>query len=172
MDGAEAFGAKTFEDFKSFIDTVIRDDEHRELLARALTVGQDAAIRDKRRALGRTLASAASDTGTKVDDELLFIRVLADLDEPHIRLLRLMQTVPKRQADRRWEQVTWEVSSITDADPGLSDTAVQLLHVLQRHYLIWQAAGSDRPGGEETLQYQITPAGSSLLTRLALPTED
>ena len=87
MDGAEAFGAKTFEAFRDFINAAIRDDEHRELLARALITGQDAAMRDKRRALGRTLASAASDIGTKVDDELLFIRVLADLDEPHIRLL-------------------------------------------------------------------------------------
>lgn len=107
IDGAEAFGAKSFEDFRDFIDAAVRDDEHRELLARALTVGQDAAMRDKRLALGRACASAASDTGTKVDDELLFIRVLADLDEPHIRLLRLMQTVPKRQADRRWDPMPW-----------------------------------------------------------------
>ncbi len=148
MDGAEAFGAKTFEAFRDFINAAIRDDEHRELLARALITGQDAAMRDKRRALGRTLASAASDIGTKVDDELLFIRVLADLDEPHIRLLRLMQTVPERQADRRWEDATWEVHSIADADSGLSDTPVELLRVLQRHGLVWQAAGSDRPGKE------------------------
>ena len=56
------------------------DLEHQELLARALTMAQDTAMRDKRRALGRALASAAADTGTKIDDELLFIRVLADLD--------------------------------------------------------------------------------------------
>ena len=51
-------------------------------------------MRDKRRALGRALAAAASDSGTKVDAEMLFIRVLAELDEPHVRLLRLMSTPP------------------------------------------------------------------------------
>jgi hypothetical protein len=106
MDGAEAFGAENLESFKEFVNAVISDDEHCELLARALIAGQDAAMRDKRRALGRALASAASDTGTRVDDELLFIRVLADLDEPHIRLLRLMQNTPKKQVGRKWEQVT------------------------------------------------------------------
>lgn len=51
-------------------------------------------MRDKRRALGRVLASAADETGTKVDDEMLFIRVLADLYPPHIRCLRIMATEP------------------------------------------------------------------------------
>lgn len=76
----------------AFVEAAVSDEEHQELLARALTIAQDTAMRDKRRALGRALASAASDTGTKVDEELLFIRVLADLDEPHIRVLRLMST--------------------------------------------------------------------------------
>lgn len=64
--------------------------------SRALTIAQDSAYRDKRLALGRALAAAAEDTGTKVDNELLFIRVLADLDEPHIRCLRTMANAPKR----------------------------------------------------------------------------
>jgi len=48
LDGAEAYGAKTFEDFGDFIEAAVQDDEHRELLARALAAGQDAAMRDKR----------------------------------------------------------------------------------------------------------------------------
>jgi hypothetical protein len=171
MDGAETFGAETFEAFKHFIDAAISDDEHRELLARALITGQDAALRDKRRALGRALASAASDTGTRVNDELLFIRVLADLDEPHIRLLRLMQTFPKRQADRHWEQVTWEVRSIAEADPGLGGPAVQLLRELTRHGLVFLRAGGIQPGAEESLQYSITPDGDWLLARVADPAD-
>jgi hypothetical protein len=50
------------------------------LLARTLTIAQDSAMRDKRRALGRALANALDDTGTKVDSEIAFVRVLADLD--------------------------------------------------------------------------------------------
>src|SRR5215470_12806420 len=43
-------------------------------------------MRDMRRALGRVVSQAAKDTGTKVDNELIYLRVLADLDEPHVRL--------------------------------------------------------------------------------------
>jgi hypothetical protein len=62
---------------------------------------------DREDALGRALAAAASDTGTKVDHELLFIRALADLDEPHIRLLRLMSTTPPHRdaANRQMQAV-------------------------------------------------------------------
>jgi hypothetical protein len=51
-------------------------------------------MRDKRRALGRAPVSAAADTGNKVDDELLFTRVLADLDPAHIRCPRIMAANP------------------------------------------------------------------------------
>jgi hypothetical protein len=93
-DAAEAFGAQTPEEFIAFVEAAVSDQEHQELLARVLLIAQDTAMRDKRRALGRVLAAAAGDAGTKVDDELLFIRVLDDLDAPHIRLLRLMSTEP------------------------------------------------------------------------------
>ena len=50
-DGAEAYGAKTPEEFAAFVQAAISDAEHQELLARALTIAQDTAMRDKRRAL-------------------------------------------------------------------------------------------------------------------------
>ena len=90
-DAADEFGALTPEEFVDFVEATVADEGHQELLARALTIAQDTALRNKRRALGRALASAANDTGTKVDAELLFIRILADLDEPHIRLLKSPQ---------------------------------------------------------------------------------
>jgi hypothetical protein len=37
-------------------------------------------------------AGSCVSAGTNVDDELLFIRVLADLGPPHIRCLRIMAT--------------------------------------------------------------------------------
>lgn len=67
-----------------FVEDAVSNPEHQELLARALTIAQDTAMRDKRRALGRALASAVAETGTTVDDELAFIRTLADLDPPDI----------------------------------------------------------------------------------------
>jgi hypothetical protein len=91
---ADEFGAETSEDFVEFLKATVSDEGHQELLARALTITQDTAMREKLRALGRAIAAAASDTGTKVDTELRFIRIIADLDEPHIRLLKLLSTEP------------------------------------------------------------------------------
>jgi len=68
----------------------VSDDRRHELLARALGIAQDAALRDKRRALGRALAAGIAGDDARIDDELLFIRAIADVDEPHIRLLALM----------------------------------------------------------------------------------
>jgi hypothetical protein len=68
----------------------VSDDRRRELFARALGVAQDAALRDKRRALGRALAAGIAGDDARIDGELLFIRAVADVDEPHIRLLALM----------------------------------------------------------------------------------
>ena len=93
-DAAEEFGAETTEEFVDFVKAAVSDEDRQELLARALTIAQDTAMRDKRRALGRVVAEAARDTGTKVDKELVYLRVLDELDEPHVRLLRLMTTKP------------------------------------------------------------------------------
>jgi hypothetical protein len=95
LDAAEAFAAETKAEFLNFIEAAISDEAHQELLAPALTIAQDTSMRDKRRAVGRVLVSANSDTGTKVDAELIFIRVLADLDAPHIRCLRVMAGAPE-----------------------------------------------------------------------------
>jgi hypothetical protein len=175
-DGADEFGAKTPEEFVEFIKAAVSDEEHQELLARALTIAQDTAMRDKRRALGRALAAAASDTGTKVDDELLFIRVLADLDEPHIRLLRLMSTAPPHldAVNRQMEAVgrtavrQWHPSDIGVQDPGLADVVWGLLPVLDRNQLVSGGYDVMTTSGHEP-EYTITPYGEWFLTRLDEP---
>jgi hypothetical protein len=169
LDGAEAFGAKTEEDFATFLEAAICDEEHQELLARALTIAQDTAMRDKHRALGRALAAAACDIGTKVDAEILFIRVLADLDEPHIRLLRVMSTVPPHLAQRDLQARQWYPWSIVQADPGLTDAIWSLFGPLERHRLVWSAGDYHVPGGAMEPQYEITQYGDWFLTRLAEP---
>lgn len=167
-DAADDFGSQTDEEFLEFIEAAISDAEHQELLARALTIAQDTAMRDKRRALGRALASAASDTGTKVDEELLFIRVLADLDEPHIRLLRRMSTPPPSlDALNRQQRISlgkppirqWHPLEIAELEPGLADVMWGLLPVLDRLRLI---------DGNEA-EYTINGYGEFVLARLAEP---
>lgn len=167
-DAADEYGAESPEQFADFVEAAVRDEEHQELLARALTIAQDTAYRDKRRALGRALAAAASDTGTKVDGELLFIRVLAELDEPHIRLLRLMSLPPPSLDALNREHFLavgqppirqWHPPEIAQVDTGLGEVMYGLLFVLHRLGLI---------DGNEA-EYTINGYGEWVLTRLAEP---
>ena len=175
-DAAGEFGAETAEEFAEFLKAAVSDEDRQELLARALTIAQDTAMRDKRRALGRVVAQAARDIGTKVDMELIYLRVLDDLDEPHIRLLRLMTTKPPHQdaVNRQMEAVgrspvrQWHPSDLGQADPGISDVVWSLLPALDRHGLI--------SGGHEVVtragrapEYTVTPYGEWFLTMMAEP---
>ena len=173
-DAANELGAETTGEFIEFVKAAVSDEDRQELLARALTIAEDTAMRDKRRALGRVVAQAANDTGTKVDKELIYLRVLADLDEPHVRLLRVMSTRPPYQ-DAFNQQVEaighdpirqWYPSALCLADPGLADVVWSLLPVLNRHGLI--SGGQDvlTPAGHEP-EYAITRYGEWFLTILA-----
>jgi hypothetical protein len=57
-DAAEASG----EPVEDLLLRAVSDDRRHELLARALGIAQDAALRDKRRALGRALAAGIAAT--------------------------------------------------------------------------------------------------------------
>jgi hypothetical protein len=174
-DAADEFGAETTDQFIEFVKAAVSDEDRQELLARALTIAQDTAVRDKRRALGRVVAQAASDTDTKVDKQLIYLRVLDDLDEPHIRLLRLMTTKPPHQdaVNQQMEAIgrpvrQWHPSDLGQADPGLAEVVWSLLPVLERHGLI--------SGGNEVLtqagrepEYTVTPYGEWFLTMLGEP---
>jgi hypothetical protein len=94
-DAAEELGGDAAEQLGRFADEAASDETYQELLARTLAIAQDTAMRDKRRALGRALANALDDTGTRVDDEIAFVRMLADLDPVHIRVLQIMSRRPK-----------------------------------------------------------------------------
>ena len=50
-------------------------------------------MRDKRRAIGRSIAAAMTDMGTRVDEELVFLRAIDNLDAPHFRLLWMMAEI-------------------------------------------------------------------------------
>ncbi len=125
---------------------------------------------------GRVIAQAASDTGTKVDKELVYLRVLDDLDEPHIRLLRLMTTKPPRQdaVNRQMEAIgrtpirQWHPSDLGQADPGLAEVVRSLLPVLDRHGLISGGYEVLTQAGREP-EYTVTRYGEWVLNLLAAP---
>jgi hypothetical protein len=174
LDGADAFGAITDEEFLGFVEQAIADPVRQELLARTLIIAQDAARRDKRRALGRALAAGVEGDGARVDQELLFIRVLDDLDESHTRLLALMNSTPPHLASTGYADArVWMPWSICRADPGLGESVYALLLALQRHGLIWSSGESYHvPGGGMEEEYRITPYGEWFLQRIAGPTSE
>ena len=83
MDGADAACISVAE----FIDKAASDERRHELFARASAVAQDAAWRNKKRALGRALAAGVMGDDARIDEEMLFIRAVDDIDEVHVRLL-------------------------------------------------------------------------------------
>jgi hypothetical protein len=86
MDAADAADLPLGE----FIDRAVADDRRHELFTRTLSIAQDTALREKRRALGRALAAGVMSDGARINEELLFIHAVEDIDEFHIRLLARM----------------------------------------------------------------------------------
>ena len=111
------------EPIEELVEKAISDERRHELLARALGVAQDTSLRDKRRALGRALAAGIAGDDARIDDELLFIRAIADLDEPHIRLLALLATKRAMAGDGLSGNILqggWSPGAIAAHDPGLA----------------------------------------------------
>lgn len=163
-DAAEASG----EPVEDLLLKAVADDRRHELLARALGIAQDAALRDKRRALGRALAAGIAGDDARIDDELLFIRAVADIDAPHIRLLALIsddQPFPGRLSGSVFHG-GWSLGTIAARDRGFGEALPALIGTLESHGLI-QALRSSTPYQSSTAAYSITAAGSQLLQRLA-----
>lgn len=153
LDAADAAG----EPLADFMDKAVADERRHELFARALVVAQDAAWRNKRRALGRALANGVMGDEARIDQELLFIRGVGDIDEMDIRLLSRL-TAGSRGT----------VGDIERADPGLADGLRPILGNLQSHGLI-DSRSPVTPGGAMVPEpyYFITNSGRDFLERLA-----
>lgn len=147
---------------EEFIDRALSDDKHSELLVRALTVAQDTALGEKRHALGRALADAVCGDAD-VNDELLFIRAVADLDAPHIAVLKIISLDPP--ATRPFPRA-WTYRAALERLPVLGDTLAAILATLQLHTLVSKmqlTAGSGQAGID---LYNILPRGRLLIDRL------
>jgi hypothetical protein len=179
-DASGELGGNPAEQLRRFADAAASDETYQELLARALTIAQDTSLRDKRRALGRALASALDETGTRVDSEIAFVRMLADLDPVHIRVLKIMSRRPQHldkvaaqmnAADDPKAARQWYEWSIVEADPGLEGAVWGALRVLERHGLIGDRGEMLVPHGGRQHEFEITPFGDYLIERLAAPGE-
>jgi hypothetical protein len=147
-----------------FFDQAVADDRRHELFARAMSIAQDTALREKRRALGRSLAAGVTGDDARIDEELLFMRAVQDIDGMHIRLLARMagSSAPDVRPG-------WSVFSLSQADPGLANGMRALLGTLELHGLIEQAVIRRALQGEGSAQdyYNITPQGREFLDRIA-----
>jgi len=148
------------EPLAGFIDKAVADDRRHELFARTLTIAQDTALRNKRRALGRALAAGVMGDDAKIDEELLFIRAVEDIDEMHIRLLA-------RMASNHSPPPGWSATAIREQDPGLADSVLALFGTLEAHGLIVRRTPGTRIVGPEQSYYLITQAGQRFIGRLA-----
>jgi hypothetical protein len=158
MDGAEAAGIP----LEEFIDRGVADDRRHELFARTLTIAQDTALRNKRRALGRALAAGVMGDNARIDEELLFIRAVADIDELHIRVLARMREAADRGVSRQ------TADTLRGLDPGLGPSVEALLATLQLHALIAEELGEPQgPFGYQRPFLVITDTGRRFLDRLA-----
>lgn len=145
-----------------FFDRAVADDRRHELFARALSIAQDTALREKRRALGRALAAGVMGDDARIDEELLFMRAIEDIDEMHIRLLSRMAAVP-------FQPPGWSAHTISEADPGLASGVRALIGTLELHGLIEQVVSTvpiRGPGGGQAYYY-VNQQGREFLGRLA-----
>lgn len=163
-DAAEAAG----EPVGQFAEKAVSDERREELLARTLTIAQDTALRDKRRALGRALASGIAGDDAKIGDELLFVRAVADMDTLHIRLLALIAgegISPGKQSGSVFHG-GWSLAAIVARDPGLGKAIPALLAILESNGLV-RRLQSSTPWQGAIAAYDITAMGRTLLERLA-----
>jgi hypothetical protein len=157
------------EPLEEFAEKAVADERRQELLARTLVIAQDTALRDKRRALGRALAAGIGGDDAKIDEELLFVRAVADIDTPHIRLLSLIASelvLPGSDSGSVFHS-GWSIATMMARDPGLGEAIPALLSTLELHGLVSAASGTASWGGPvSTGPYNITAAGRTLLDRL------
>ena len=145
---------------EEFINKATADDRRIELLTRALVIAQDTALREKRRALGRALANGIAGDNARIDEELLFLRAVADVDAPHIKLLARLANGRRSGASRGY----WHREQITTAMPELGNSWYALMAPLEVHGLVDHRQSSALELKES---FMVTHLGYAMLARLA-----
>jgi hypothetical protein len=97
----------------------------------------------------------------RIDQELLFIRAVADIDELHIRVLARMNEAADRGVSRQTAEY------LRGVDPGLGPGVQALLATVQLHALIAGELGEPQgPFGYQRPFLVITEPGRRFLARL------
>jgi hypothetical protein len=157
------------ETVEELLEAALANDDNHELFMRAATVAQDAAMKEKRLALGRALAAGLDGDEAAINDELLFVRAVADLDAPHIRLLRRMSETREGTGQMAGHSLTdgWTVDNLTPELPTLAQHLPSLLATLEQHGLITSQLQQSLIGVGGPM-YAISEQGRLCLDRLTL----
>jgi len=121
-------------------------------------------------ALGWALAKGVLTQDEAVfQQEVNFVRTLARLEAPHIRVLQVIgESLPQQRGIINRALIHgWEVSDIVEAVPEFGEFAVQLVAVLASEGLIQDEAIGPAQGP----QYLITGNGRDLLNRVLSASE-
>ena len=154
---------------EEMLDQVGDDDAPREMfVGEVFGVSARSAWDSKLIALGRSLAAGVlSPDQATFEHEAQFVRTLARIEAPHVRVLDVIgQDLPHRGVRRALVQ-GWEISDVANAVPEYCDIAVQLVAVLESEGLISDSAMSPVQGP----QYLVSGGGPELLDRVASASE-
>ena len=144
------------------LEARIGEDPARLLLAgTAVDAGCHTIHADKIRALGRALAAGVADDAL-VDAQMLVVAALADMEAPHIKVLRHIaeEHTPKMQrrpAESRPRTPTWPLKALETALPEAEALLLPILATLERH----AAVDVDRGFAEQIHRLQRLQAETS-----------
>jgi DNA-binding IclR family transcriptional regulator len=98
----------------------------------------------------------------------MFMRAIADLDAPHIRILAMMANEPAQFGAQSGSpfHAGWSPVTIAARQRGPLSAVYALMSTLEAHGLIRAATGST-PWMPQREAYNITAAGRQLLDRLS-----
>jgi len=146
-----------------------------ELLARVLEAAAKTPLDQKISALASVLAYGL-DGEEPPSDALIIAAALADMEAPHIVVLRHIATVKVIQDDLRQDGRQsirrWTVKQIGDAIPELSDVMYGLVGLLARHGLVRDLGGGTYPGTIGPSVWRATALGQRCLFLLGEDTAE
>jgi hypothetical protein len=133
-------------------------------------------VPEKLTAFARLLANAATD-GSTVDTDRVLVGILAPLEEPHIRLLNLLDTTPPPTRMQGHETIPggWDAAAIMDRDVGLRPALEMLVAALQSTGLVEDNVGPVIPIEGAPPKHHLwatTSLGRTVLIRLRELSQD
>ena len=128
---------------EDLVHDALTDPEAQAIFADALHAAARTFSARKVRGLAVALANGLADDKARIDESHLIIRALADLEEPHIRLLSQI-------AD---SQASFTVDEIADQLPGLGNAAaLTLVATFERHALLMPDEAARRAATAEMIK--------------------